>query len=61
MTTKLSVGLVINGETEVILPFTRELENIIAAKGLRLIFVKQSNHRLFVIEDDFAQNGGGQE
>lgn len=56
---KLSAALVINGEAEGLLAFKTEIENLVVSRGLRLIYVKTSPRRMFVIEDDI-QNGSGQ-
>ena len=60
MTTKLSVGLVLNGPAEDVISFKPELERLLNEKGFRVIFSKTSVRRLFIIEDSEYQGGGSQ-
>jgi hypothetical protein len=57
MSDRYSLAFVLNGPTADIINFKRELENSAISKGIKVIFVKSSNKRLFIIEDDYS-NGG---
>jgi hypothetical protein len=59
MSDKLSLALVLNGSIANVIAIRPQLENLIASKGLRLIFIKSASRRLFIIEDDYP-NGDGQ-
>lgn len=43
-----SVGIVANGDKEAILEAITKLQNVI---GLRIVFVKQSDEKLYVVTD----------
>ena len=43
-----SVGIVANGDKEAILEAITKLQNVI---GLRIIFVKQSDEKLYIVTD----------